>query len=291
MDDTTKKVAQTIAIGIVKKTLIWGGAILAGHGVAVGFTPTDYAAAAAAIVATGWSLWNDYGKGIVLGELEVVKAHVQAQTAKIRAAGLPPVTVTEIANQNNKLTTDDVAKMVVKVLLVAFALSFLLAGSQASAQTKPAPQPADFLAKLVNDLSAKKVEFVNNVVAAIQEADDDAATLTNPNDPTSFRDPISHACYPAQIKFLNSLPQVQAIKAPAPYNLIVLFQRKRDLIAQVQAGLPVYLKLNCAALLGDEKTIFLKTLGLLGITVAGGALTGLFPAAAPITLPALSLGL
>jgi len=62
------------------------------------------------------------------------------------------------------------------------------------------------------------------------------AALTNPSDPASFRDPISHACYPAQIKFLQSLPQVQVIKAKVPFNAIVLFQRERDLVTQLPAG-------------------------------------------------------
>jgi hypothetical protein len=98
------------------------------------------------------------------------------------------------------------------------------------------------LQKIMDDISAKSVTFVAGVIAAIQEADDDAAVLTDPNDAASFRDPIAHACYPAQIKFLQSLPQIQAIKARAPYNVIVMFQRKRDLVAQIKAGLPGYLK-------------------------------------------------
>ena len=143
------------------------------------------------------------------------------------------------------------------------------------------------LQKIMDDISAKSAAFVAGVIAAIQEADDDAATLTNPNDAISFRDPIAHACYPAQIKFLQSLPQVQAIKAPAPYNVIVMFQRRRDLVAQIKAGLPGYLKIGCAALLKDEETILIQTLGLIGVTVGAGALTGVFPAAAPIALPLL----
>ena len=182
----------------------------------------------------------------------------------------------------------------------AIILTLVLAGmvgfaADANAQgVLPKARPAaaaavDPLQQLMDQIAAKKVEFVTNVVAAIQEADDDAATLTNPADPGSFRDPIAHACYPAQIKFLQSLPQVQAIKAPTPYNVIVLFQRKRDLVAQIKQGLPGYLKVGCAALLQDEKTILLQTLGLIGVTVGTGALTGVFPAIAPITLPALAL--
>jgi len=88
------------------------------------------------------------------------------------------------------------------------------------------------LRKIMDDISAKSVTFVAGVIAAIQEADDEAAVLTDPNDAASLRDPIAHACYPAQIKFLQSLPQIQAIKARAPYNVIVMFQRKRDLVVQ-----------------------------------------------------------
>jgi hypothetical protein len=88
---------------------------------------------------------------------------------------------------------------------------------------------------------------------------------------------------------LQSLPQIQAIRAPAPYNVIVLFQRKRDLVAQIKAGLPAYLKVGCAALLKDEETILVQTLGLIGVSVGAGALTGVFPPAAPIALPALTI--
>jgi hypothetical protein len=112
-------------------------------------------------------------------------------------------------------------------------------------------------------------------------------TSLNPNDATSFRDPIAHACYPAQIKFLQSLPQIQAIKAPAPYNVIVMFRRKRDLVAQIKAGLPGYLKVGCSTLLQDEVTILTQTLGLIGVSVGAGVLSGVFPPAAPIALPLL----
>jgi hypothetical protein len=181
------------------------------------------------------------------------------------------------------------------IIIIAIVVWTLFAfGGTAHAQVLPKPRPAaaspaDSLQKIMDQISAKTAAFVSGVIAAIQEADDDAATLTNPSDPTSFRDPIAHACYPAQIKFLQSLPQIQAIKAPAPYNVIVMFQRKRDLVAQIQAGLPGYLKVGCAALLKDEETILIQTLGMIGVSVGAGVLTGVFPAAAPITLPALTL--
>lgn len=272
-------------------------------------TPTDASTLLALITALGplavpwaWSIISN------LGKVHVGSGSAAAKVASIEAVS-PAMAVNAAAVVSSTLGN------VASILLAAFLLTIFLGGDPASAQNDPIKQfnakvkkdlsgpqktktasatttsATDPLTTLVNDISAKSADFVVNVVSAIQEADADASTLSNASDPTSFRDPISHACYPAQIQFLKSLPQIVAIKAPMPYNLIVLFQRKRDLIIELKAGLPTYLKLACSALLGDEKTIFIQTLGLIGVTGVTGALTGLFPAAAPITLPALSLGL
>ena len=184
------------------------------------------------------------------------------------------------------------ASSAAKLAVLAIGVSLLFAFGTGTASAAVLAKPVvkiDPLQKLMDDISSKSAAAISGVVSALQEADDDAATLTNPADPTSFRDPIAHACYPAQIKFLQSLPQIEAIKTQAPYNVIVLFQRKRDLVAQIKAGLPSYLKVGCSALLQDEAQILIQTLGLIGVTVGAGALTGAFPAAAPITLPALGL--
>lgn len=139
----------------------------------------------------------------------------------------------------------------------------LNAKQQAAASNAAAPAG---LAKFMSDLANLQTKVVTDVVADITAADADAATLTNPNDPASFRDPIAHACYPAAIKFLTELPV-----ATAPSGTLVgvqLFQKKRDFIMQIQAGLPTYLKLGCAPLLGDEAQVFTKLMGLVGINVA-----------------------
>lgn len=149
--------------------------------------------------------------------------------------------------------------------------------------------PADAIADLSAKIEAVKADTITSLVSALNEADADAGALTNKDDPASFRDPISHACYPAQIKFLQSIPAAQPITSPAPFNLIVLFQRKRDFVAQVKAGLPVYLKIGCAPLLGDEISIFVQTMALVGVKVGAAGLTAAFPALAPVTLPALTI--
>jgi hypothetical protein len=111
MDDSTKNVILTLATGAVKKVLIAGGTAAATHGLISGVSTEAYAGIAAAVVAGGLSFWQDYGKAIVLSQLEVLKARSLAAADKIQKAGLKPVTVEEIAAQSPKLTAQAVAKV------------------------------------------------------------------------------------------------------------------------------------------------------------------------------------
>jgi hypothetical protein len=111
MDDTVKTMAATLAQGLVKKVLISGGALLAGHGISTGFTATEYTAASVAIVAAAWSFWQDYGKAVITSQVEVLKARSLASAAKIQNAGLKSVTVSEIAAQSPTLTEAEVVKV------------------------------------------------------------------------------------------------------------------------------------------------------------------------------------
>jgi hypothetical protein len=155
----------------------------------------------------------------------------------------------------------------------------------AAKKTATAPKVAnDPLGKFMADLEKVQQDIVDGTIADITAADQDAATLTNPADPTSFRDPISHACYPAQIKFLQSIPVATA--PSGKFVLVQLFQKKRDFVAQIMAGLPVYLRLGCAPLLGDEITTLNKTLGLVGVQLGLNALAPGLGIAMPI-LPGL----
>jgi hypothetical protein len=139
----------------------------------------------------------------------------------------------------------------------------------------------------MNQIENIQSTSIANVVAALQEADKDAATIIVPAiaaapasadgsvpataaQPAQVKDPIAHACYPAQIQYLQSLPTAKPIQSPPPYNLIVLFQYKRDFVNLLLSGqlVPPYLKLGCSAMLGQEALIFGATLGLIGIAPA-----------------------
>lgn len=112
MDDTTKKILEAIAVGAVKKALVAGGSIAAAHGFTTGLPSEAYAGLALALVSALWSFWNDYGRAIVMSQLEVLKAKSLASAAKIKDAGLPPVTSVDIAEQSPTLTPKAVDKIV-----------------------------------------------------------------------------------------------------------------------------------------------------------------------------------
>lgn len=202
----------------------------------------------------------------------------------------------------------------VAVIALALALASLAAMLPAHAQPRlpiplPKPKPAaavmplparsgDPLADFMDQLEKVKAQNIQAVITDIQAADADAGAIVVPANPTAnppldaqVRDPIAHACYPALIKFLQSTPTFQ----PASGKLVgfQLFQRKRDFVAQLKAGLPTYLKLGCAPLLGDEVNTFIQTMAMIGVKIAPAGIAAICPpcaaAAAPIALPALAL--
>jgi hypothetical protein len=148
-----------------------------------------------------------------------------------------------------------------------------------------APVTTDPVSTLMAQIGSVKADIVAGVVADIQAADADASAVSSTTN--QMNDPIAHACYPALVKFLQSLPAATPLNGK--FVGVQLFQKKRDFIAQLQAGLPVYLKLGCAPLLGDEVATFTKTMLLVGVKIVPAGLTAMFPALAPITLPALAL--
>lgn len=175
----------------------------------------------------------------------------------------------------------------------------------ASPSNATAVAPSDPLAAFMADLEKIKAEDVAGVITDIQAADKDAGTIITPAitaqtlpdgtqiaaSPAVVRDPIAHACYPAEVQFLQSLPAFQA--PTGKFVLVQLFQKKRDFVAQLKAGLPTYLKLGCAPLLGDEINTLIQSLALVGVKLLPAGIAAICPpcaaAIAPIALPALTL--
>ena len=149
-------------------------------------------------------------------------------------------------------------------------ISDIKANSAAGVTAKPVD-----LAAILDKLAAKGV-------ADLQAADQLAAAVDP--DTQKVNDPIAHACYPALIKFIGSLPKPPAEGTETGPALV--FERARMSRKLVQAGLPDYLKIGCAPLVQDEANFLIKVLALVGVTFGTG---GLALPALPGLLPALPL--
>lgn len=115
MDDTTKNIALTLAAGAAKKGLIVVGSVLATHGWISGSQTETFVSLGMAVLPLIYSFWQDYGKAILLSQLEVLKAKSLAQAAKLKDNGISPVTVNQIAAQSPTLTPADVTKTIAKL--------------------------------------------------------------------------------------------------------------------------------------------------------------------------------
>lgn len=137
---------------------------------------------------------------------------------------------------------------------------FLALGVAACTQTLPAGPAGQASADPLGDIA----KFT---IADLQAADADAV---------AHNDVLSHACYPALIKFVGEL-QTQGSNLTVS-GAFSAFQKARDLRRSVQGGIPDYLKLGCAPLVQDEVTLLVK-LGAIG---AGSSVLGpLAPALVP----------
>lgn len=278
--DAWKPLATLIFTSLLK----FVGGLLVAHGLATN-GPGLEAMGGAATTAAGalWSWWVQKGHIQAADYLKKLTDTATTAAAVAVAKQMAPAAVTGAATKAKNEVAIDAAKAAVKILLVAFLLSGLFAfPGDASAQINLLPKPsvraaaavaparADPLTKFISDLESVKQEVVDGAILDFTAADADAGSLLNASDTSSFKDPISHACYPAAIKFLQSLPV--ATPTTGKFIVVQLFQKKRDFVAQIQAGIPVYLKLGCAPLLGDEVQIFAKLMGLIGVQVAANSL-------------------
>jgi hypothetical protein len=180
MDDKTKTMVLTIASGIIKKGLIVAGTGLASHGIINSSQTETFVSAGMVLVGLAWSFWNDYGRAIVLSQLDVLKAKSLAQAAKLNDAGIAPVTTAQIAAQSPTLTSAEVAKTVdtlppairatvLKVAIAGLLLAGLAFSGDASAQgikLKP------LTGNIGNDLgitpSSKPPALTGNIEADVQ---------------------------------------------------------------------------------------------------------------------------
>ena len=85
-------------------------------------------------------------------------------------------------------------------------------------------------------------------------------------DAEAHGDQIAAACYPALITFVAQLQS--SAQQSQPVGGFSGFQRARDAVKDAEAGVPVYLRIGCAALVQDvtgDAAQFLGSLASIGI--------------------------
>jgi hypothetical protein len=320
MDDMTKQILTTAAGSVVRHGLTTAAGALVTDGLIESGDSAGFVKIGTGIVmgvgALALSWWQKSGQAQVAAALKKLTAKNTTAAAVTTAQALP----------TGAALTKALALFAVLLASLIFVMPAMAANNATplpslklkplfpgAAATTAAPAPSgDVLANFMAQLEKVQAADVAGVIADIQLADNDAATIitpaipatpavpANPNatpptpavpafpgSPATVKDPIAHACYPAAMQFLQSIP---AVATPSgKFVGVQLFQAKRDFIAQLQAGLPTYLKLGCAPLLGDEINIAVQVFNMIGIKVVPAALTAIMPALAPITLPAMTL--
>jgi hypothetical protein len=90
-------------------------------------------------------------------------------------------------------------------------------------------------------------------------------------DAEAHGDQIATACYPALITFVTQLQSSAQQSSPA--GTFSGFQRARDAVKDTEGGVPVYLRIGCAALVQDVTSDVAQFLGALAsIGVKGAAI-------------------
>lgn len=116
MDDATKKMLVNIVAPILRKGLLSAGSALTAHGLMSSNYTEAFVALGMALAGGAWSFWNDYGRAIVLAQLEVLKAKSLAQAAKLQAHDIAPPDAQAVAAASAKspdmatLSVEDVKK-------------------------------------------------------------------------------------------------------------------------------------------------------------------------------------
>lgn len=180
MDDATKKMLVTVVGPILRKGLISLGSALATHGILASNQTETFVSVGMALVGIGWSFWNDYGRAIVLSQLEVLKAKSLAQAAKLQAHDIAPPDAQAVAAASAKspdmatLSVEEVKKAsatlpaavagttaVLALLFIALTLA-----NPALAQGRRLPLTGNIPADIANAASKKAVDSGSQAVTS-----------------------------------------------------------------------------------------------------------------------------
>lgn len=177
----------------------------------------------------------------------------------------------------------DAAK-IVGAILIAFTIMSLAWTAPAFAQAPKfnpdplkifTPKPAatasgvnvasfgDALAKFGAGVQTITKEIVDVAIADVQAAFDDA---------TKKNDEISAPCWQAHLNLLKNLPVEWDTPPKMPIGIALGIQIQRDILNTINGTAKGTLKVDCAALYGDELKSLAGVAALLGIRIASGGI-------------------
>lgn len=244
-------------------------------------TPQDSTFALALASALGplfvpwaWSIMSSLGKKMVPNESVAVSADNVLTAANPKGS-------TAILSDNASDKT--VAVKVVGALLFAFILAGLMVPTGALAEpVRFNPDPLKIFAPKTAQASGVNVsafqsalekfnggvqsitkEVVDTAIADVQAALDDA---------TKKNDEISAPCWQAHLNLLKNLPVEWDAPPKMPIGIALGIQIQRDILNTINGTAKGTLKVDCAALYGDELKSIAGIGALLGIRIASGGI-------------------
>ena len=261
------------------------GAGLASHGYIQGGAGTEaFIGAGMTLAGLFWDWWVKVGADQTAALLKKLTAQATHKDAIKAAEVLPPA-----AAVDTTLKAASVQSAVAKVLIVAFAVSLLLASGSAFAQ---APKLTGNLAKDIATATGKPAAATAGTTTADPGTIDNAfanfnskvQTITKDlvdkaiadvtaaqTDAQKHNDAISKPCWDSTLTLLQSLP-TQWETPPTTIGIALGIQIQRDLLNSITGNDAASLKVACAALWGDQLKIVANVAGLLGIRIATGGL-------------------
>jgi hypothetical protein len=150
---------------------------------------------------------------------------------------------------------------------------------------KTSDPKGDFVTQIIARLDQRGTQAINDIKRANK-----LASSIDP-DTGKPKDEIAAACYPKAQQFIQTLQgtlkgdqDAADDNADVGPGLITLFERKRLLVIFIKKGLPNYLVIGCAPLLGDEAKVLGGVLGMVGINflIPGGGLPAIAGALSPL---------
>lgn len=252
------------------------------------------------LVATGaWGVWNGYGKDIAKASLDLLRAKVVNAAARANAnpqaapAALASVAAHVLATEPPPVPAPvgsrPVAPAIALLILGTALLGLLQPGAAyAQAQRQPASRPFIPTGNLPADIAATKApptvsangavnydsigdklqavvkDVIDKAITDLGAASKDAAGQVPP-------DLISQPCWDAQVAFLKLLP-AEWPDPPKDVGPALAIQIGRDLRRALTGDQRGTIKVDCAALFGDELAQVGKLGSLLGLKLLTGGI-------------------